>query len=140
MPANLALFEQVAASFATKVPLCPNERHLIHNDLLNRTILVEDNRITALLDWGDSRYGDYLYNIAHLLYWRPWFAQWRNIDILSEIEQHYQKKKMDVQDFHERVQCYQMHIGLDSMEYHGYTKRWDNFAWSAKRTFDIFHM
>ena len=137
VPANLALFEQAAALFATKVALCPNERHLIHNDLLNRNILVENNRVTAMLDWGDSRYGDYLYDLAHLLYWWPWFTQWRNIDIQGEIEQHYQTKMVDVKDFYERLQCYQMHIGLDSMAYHGYTKRWDHFEWSVKRTFEV---
>jgi hygromycin-B 4-O-kinase len=73
-----------------------------------------------MLDWGDSRYGDYLYDLAHLLYWWPWFTQWRNIDIQGEIEQHYQTN-----------------IGLDSMAYHGYTKRWDHFEWSVKRTFEV---
>ncbi len=137
VPGNLALFEQAAALFATKISLCPNERHLIHNDLLNRNVLVDTHRVTALLDWGCSWYGDYLYDIAHLLYWWPWFTQWRNIDLLREIEQHYKKKKLDVQDFHERLWCYQMHIGLDSMAYHCYTKRWDNFEWSAKRTVEV---
>jgi len=137
VPERLALFEQAAALLAAKVSLCPNERHLIHNDLLNRNVLVDKQRVTALLDWGDSRYGDFLYDVAHLLFWWPWFSQWRNIDILGEIERHYETKKLDVQGFHERVWCYQMHIGLDSMAYHGYTKRWDNFDWSAKRTFEI---
>jgi len=90
-----------------------------------------------MLDWGDSRYGDYLYDIAHLLYWWPWFTQWRNIDLTGEIEQHYKTKKLDLKDFYARIRCYQMHIGLDSMAYHCYTKRWNNFEWSAKRTFEI---
>jgi hygromycin-B 4-O-kinase len=137
VPGNLALFEQAAALFAPKVPRCPNERHLIHNDLLNRNVLVDTHRVTALLDWGASRYGDYLYDIAHLLYWWPWFTQWRHIDMLEEIEQHFKTEKLDVPDFHARLQCYQMHIGLDAMAYHGYTKRWKHFQWSAKRTFEV---
>ncbi len=137
VPGNLALFEQAAALLATKVSLCPNERHLIHNDLLNRNVLVATHHVTALLDWGDSRYGDYLYDIAHLLYWWPWFTQWRNIDILGEIKRHYKTKKLDMHNFHARVCCYQMHIGLDSMAYHCYTKRWDHFEWNAKRTFEV---
>lgn len=137
VPENLVLFEQAAVLFAMKVPVCPNEQHLIHNDLLNRNILVDTHRVTALLDWGNSRYGDSLYDIAHLLYWWPWFTQWSDIDILGEIEHHYKEKILDVQDFHERLQCYQMHIGLDTMAYHGYTRRWDHFQWSAKRTFEV---
>lgn len=137
MPENLALFEQLAALFAEMVTDCPNERHLIHNDLLNRNILVEKSRVTAMLDWGDARSGDFLYDIAHLLYWWPWFAQWRDIDIMEEIERHYRVKGQDFKDFHERVRCYQMHIGLESMTYHCYTKRWDHFEWSARRTLSI---
>jgi hygromycin-B 4-O-kinase len=137
VPENRAVFEHAAALFATKVSVCPNERHLIHNDLLNRNILVDAHRVTALLDWGDSRYGDSLYDIAHLLYWWPWFSQWNKIDILGEVEQHYKSKKLGVQDLHERLQCYQIHIGLDSMSYHGYTRRWDHFQWSARRTFEV---
>ncbi|MEO7020768.1 MAG: aminoglycoside phosphotransferase family protein [Ktedonobacteraceae bacterium] len=139
VPEKLVLFNQAAALFATKVALCPNERHLIHDDLLNRNVLVKGNCVTAMLDWGSSSYGDYLYDIAHLLYWWPWFIQWRNIDILWEIEQYYQTKKIDIENFHERLQCYQMHIGLGAMSYHCYTKRWDQFAWNSKRTFDIAH-
>jgi hygromycin-B 4-O-kinase len=104
---------------------------------LSRNVLVDAHGVTALLDWGDSRYSDYLYDIAHLLYWWPCFTQWRNIDILREFEQNYKVKELDVQRFHERLWCYQMHIGLDSMAYHYYTKRWDNFEWSAKRTFEV---
>ncbi len=137
VPEKRACFEQVAAFFATKVHLCPEEQHLIHNDLLNRNIFVDTQRITALLDWGDARYGDSLYDIAHLLYWWPWFSQWRNIDLLGEVERHYQTKKVDFPNFHERLQCYQLHIGLDSMAYHSYTKRWDRFAWSAQRTDEV---
>jgi hygromycin-B 4-O-kinase len=75
VPGKLALFEQAAALFATKVPLCPNERHLIQNDLLNRNVLVDTHSVTALLDWGNSWYGDYLYDLAYVLYWWPWFTQ-----------------------------------------------------------------
>jgi hygromycin-B 4-O-kinase len=139
IPENLALFEKASALFADKVALCPNERHLIHNDLLNRNVFIENSRVTALLDWGDSRYGDYLYDMAHLLYWWPWFTQWRSIAMMREIEQHYQTKKLHLENFHERLQCYQMHIGLDSMAYDCYTKRWNKFAWNIKRTFDIAH-
>lgn len=137
VPDDLALFEHTAALFAEKVVICPDERHLIHNDLLHRNVFVEDNRVTALLDWGDARYGDYLYDIAHLLYWWPWFSQWRTIDLSGEIERHYQTKLVYMEDVHARLQCYQMHIGLDSMAYHGYTRRRDHFAWSARRTLEV---
>ncbi len=90
-----------------------------------------------LLDWGESLYGDYLFDIAHLLYWWPWYTQWGNIDILEEIKQHYKVKKLDEQNFNERLSPYQMYVGLDSMVYQCYTKRWQNFQWSVQRTFEV---
>jgi hypothetical protein len=50
-----------------------------------------------------DRLDENLYDLAHLLYWWPWFTQWRNIDIQGEIERHYQTKMVDVKDFYERL-------------------------------------
>jgi len=40
----------------------------VHNDLLSRNVLVNDGKISAILDWGNSLYGDHLYDAALLLY------------------------------------------------------------------------
>lgn len=135
-PEHLALFNQVMVLFEPLLAFCPDERHLIHNDLLNRNVLVEHNRITALLDWGDGRYGDALYDLAHLLFWWPWFSRWRNIDLLGAIEQHYALKEVTMEHFNERLRCYQLHIGLESMAYHCYTGRGEHFTWSASRALE----
>ena len=37
----------------------PQERHLIHSDLLNFNVLVADDLISAVIDWGSSLYGDF---------------------------------------------------------------------------------
>ena len=46
---------------------CRTTRHVIHGDLLNRNILVDGERINAVLDWGNALYGDHLYDAAWLL-------------------------------------------------------------------------
>jgi hygromycin-B 4-O-kinase len=35
----------------------PTRRHVIHQDLLNRNVLVQGAEITAVIDWGNSLYG-----------------------------------------------------------------------------------
>lgn len=47
----------------------PGERHTIHGDLLNRNVLVADLKITAVIDKGNALYGDWLYDVAWLIFW-----------------------------------------------------------------------
>ena len=53
---------------------CPELRHVIHMDLLNRNVLVSEDgtRIEAVFDWGCSAYGDFLYDVAWFTFWAPW--------------------------------------------------------------------
>ncbi len=115
----------------------PNERHLIHSDLLNRNLLVEDNRVTGVIDWGCSLYGDFLYDIAWFAYYWPWFPAWREVDFLAEVQAHYQRTGLDVPDFIERVRCYQVHIGLGSQAYNASIGRWDNVRADIDRTMAV---
>jgi len=47
-------------------------RSLIHADLVNRNVLVQEGRITGVFDWGCSRFGDHLYDLAWFDFWAPW--------------------------------------------------------------------
>lgn len=98
----------------------PDERQLIHEDLLNRNVLVNGNEITAVFDWGNAMYGDALYDTAWLLYWWPWYPQWSEIDIRAALD-----LSDDVDD---RLFAYQLHIGLDHLAYTAATERWDDLA------------
>ncbi|MFE7795405.1 phosphotransferase [Streptomyces sp. NPDC057460] len=62
---------------------------MIHGDLLSRNVLAADGTITAVLDWGNALYGDHLYDAARLMYWWPWYPQWRAIDIYAELLAHW---------------------------------------------------
>lgn len=57
------------ARLATLGPYLPNERQMIHGDLLSRNVLAADGTVTAVLDWGNALYGDHLYDAAWLIYW-----------------------------------------------------------------------
>ncbi|MGB8861159.1 MAG: phosphotransferase [Ilumatobacteraceae bacterium] len=66
-PGATAALERGAAALAAMVHVCPEQRHVIHNDLLLNTLVAPDGRITAVFDWGNSLAGDPLYDIALLL-------------------------------------------------------------------------
>jgi len=136
-PTGVRPFEEGYERLRERVDLCPEERHLIHDDLINRNVLVDGDRIAAVLDWGSSKYGDFLYDIAKLVFYRPWFSAWRDIDFAVEARTHYSAIGLDVPHFAERLNCYTLRIGLDDMAYSAWRKRWDEVDRKARRTLEI---
>jgi hygromycin-B 4-O-kinase len=136
-PTGIGPFEEGYARMRDLVDACPEERHLVHDDLINFNVLVDGDKISAVLDWGSSKYGDFVYDIAKLVFHRPWYPAWRNIDFAAEAREHYDAIGLDVADFTERLTCYALRIGLDDMGYNAYRKRWDEVARNARRLLEI---
>ncbi len=136
-PTGSGPFEEALDRLRGLVAYVPEERHLIHSDLLHRNVLVSGNRISAVIDWGCSMYGDFLYDLAWFCFWAPWFPAWRGIDFRREAVRHYESAGLDVPHFDQRLRCYQVHIGLDAQAYNAFTGRWDELDASARRTLEI---
>jgi hygromycin-B 4-O-kinase len=88
-PVGAGPFDRGYARLAELAESLPDERHIIHGDLLNRNVLVQPPRITAVIDWGNALYGDWLYDAAWLIFLWPWLPQWQGIDITAELERHW---------------------------------------------------
>jgi hygromycin-B 4-O-kinase len=115
----------------------PEERHLIHSDLLHYNVLVDAGRITGVLDWGCGKYGDWLYDLAWFCFWQPWFPAWGDIDFRAEAARHYASSGLDVPYFEERLACCLLHIGLDGQAYQAYAGNWTDLQAVAQRTLDV---
>lgn len=113
------------------------ERALIHGDLLNRNVLTEGERISAVLDWGCAMYGDFLYDVAWLCFWQPWYPAWQEIDFAHEAKQHYAALGLEVPRFKERLLACQIQIGLDSQAYCAFRERWAMLEQVAQYTLVI---
>lgn len=136
-PAALAAFDEGFVLMRSLIEHCPEERHLIHDDLMNRNVLVGADRVTAVLDWGSSLYGDFLYDIAKLVFYQPWRPEWGSIDFSAEARAHYDAVGLAVPSFAERVQCYCLRIGLADMAYSAFRERWDEVDLKARRVREI---
>ena len=132
-----AAFEEGYARLVQMVDHCPEERAIFHDDLINRNVLVEGDHISAVLDWGSSKYGDFLYDIANLVFYRPWFPAWRNIDFAAEARAHYDEIELAVPNFAERLACYCLRIALDGVAYSAFRGRWDEVGLRARRALEI---
>jgi hygromycin-B 4-O-kinase len=136
-PMGSAPFAEGLARLEALTRYCPEERHLIHSDLLNFNVLVADGCISAVIDWGCAMYGDFLYDLAWLLFWSPWYPDWAAIDFQGEAALHYASIGLDVPHFEERLSCYQIHIGLAAQAYNAFKGRLDALAETARRTLEV---
>lgn len=136
-PVGIRPFEEAYACLQALADTAPEARHLIHSDLLHFNVLVEADRISGVLDWGCGMVGDFLYDLAWLCFWQPWYPAWQRIDFAEEARRHYVAIDLDVPDFDERLRCCQIHIGLAGQAYQAYAGDWANLQDTARRTIEI---
>jgi Phosphotransferase enzyme family len=103
----------------------------------NHHVLVQGSRITAVIDWGNALYGDWLYDAAWLIFWWPWFPQWQDIDITAELEGHWEQHGGQPPRLHHRLRACLVRIGLDAMAYNAYRGRWDDLARTASQISEL---
>ena len=136
-PVGTSPFREAYARLQELVTGLPPSRHIIHGDLANRNILVQGAKITAVIDWGNALYGDYLYDAAWLSYWWPWFPAWQAIDIGQELHRHWAQQGGIPVDTEHRLLTYLVHIGLDAMCYSAFKQRWDDLARTADQVLEL---
>ena len=119
-PSAARAFAEGYAALRDAAAGLPDVRRIIHSDLLNRNVLVDGPRITALLDWGCGMYGDPLYDLAWLSYWWPWYPQWAGIDIEQALAADGR-----------RTRAYGLHIGLAHIAWSAFTGNVEHLARNA---------
>lgn len=119
------LLKQVAADNAA--------RSLIHADLINRNVLVKDQRLSGVFDWGCSLYGDHLYDLAWLEFWSPWHPNMDLTALRQELERLWYQNGYQPENLEARLLAAHLHIGLSHLSYNAYFDRVDDLSATAKR-------
>lgn len=119
------LFSSGESSLVSLLEHVPEQRSLVHGDLINRNVLVEPegSRLVAVLDWGCAVFGDYLYDVAWLKFWSPWFPALDEIDFTGAVRSHYRSIGHDVDNFDLRLKAYELHIALSHLAYNAFAGR-----------------
>ena len=47
------------------------------------TCSVDGDAVTAIFDWGCAFAGDFLYDVATILFWTPWYSALNDVDLLT---------------------------------------------------------
>jgi hygromycin-B 4-O-kinase len=108
-------------------------RCLVHCDLINRNVLVGDEWISAVFDWGCSLYGDHLYDLAWFEFWAPWHPKLNIHRLRSELERRWLDVGYAPADKAARLMTCYLHIGLDHLAYNAYLGDWSTLAATAER-------
>jgi hygromycin-B 4-O-kinase len=107
-----AAFEEVYQQMVRLLDFCPEDRFLVHGSLSLANMLALPDKLTAVLDWLDARYGDFVYDIANLDYWTP------VLRVRERFQQFYQQREILVPAYDERILCYQCYLTLAAMRFY----------------------
>lgn len=105
------LYERIYDRMTSLLDYCPSERYLVHGSYSLYSILVDDGRITAVQDWFDARYGDFVYDIAGLDFWFPWLG------VREAFQLYYKEREVEVPSYPERMLCYECYVALGGMRF-----------------------
>ncbi len=136
---KLAAFPQGSETFAWGFDLLKQvvsdavPRCLLHGDLINRNVLVDRDGITGVFDWGCSRYGDPLYDLAWFEFWSPWYPALDVYHLRRVLEQRWRKVGYAPEEKEARLLACHLHIGLDHLAYNAYTGNGEALAATAEQ-------
>lgn len=127
------LFEKGFVKMESLIKFCPEMRALVHNDLLHFNVLVKDNRIAGVIDWGCALYGDPLYDLAMFTTWQFYYPFLAGVDFIKIYKEYFKDKNIEDVNFEERLECYQLHLLLDSVIYQSHKENKDFLNLSLNR-------
>ncbi len=90
-------FDDILARMNYLLKYCPEERYLVHADFGFGNVLAHEGKITAVLDWTEARYGDFLFDVAWLDLGVP------EMDFISCFRNYYASMECNVPYFEERI-------------------------------------
>lgn len=139
LPESAEVFASGERTMRSLLDHCPELRHVLHRDLLNRNVLVsvDASRLSAVFDWGCSLAGDFVYEVAWFTFWSFWYPALDALDFRAAVTEHYASIGLEVENFERRLRCYEIQIGLEHIAYATFTNRYDYLHGITRRTAEI---
>ena len=135
---GMEAYYELWRNFVPLVGRCPEERGLVHSDLINRNVLTSSGAITAVLDWGSSFYGDLLYDIAWFMFYEPWYPHFQDVRVSQRLlEDFIADPHTNTADVDARLMCYKLDLGIGSIAYNAFKKNWENAEEAASYTLKL---
>lgn len=118
-------YDRLWSKSQSLIDYCPEDRDVVHSDLVNRNILVADGKVTAVLDWGSSFFGDPLYDIAWLIFCDPWAPNFKATQLIPQLLEDFKADpNSNTKNMNERLLCYQLNIAAGSIANNTFRMDW----------------
>lgn len=124
---NKEIVELILDRYKQLVEYAPNIRHLVHGDYGFNNLMSDGAKITGVIDWELSKYGDFLYDTAWLSFWES------EIDYADILFKHYNEKNVPVPNYNKRILCYKLHFGLGALNFFSDSGQEKNYNWTKER-------
>lgn len=121
------LCEQLLARMSALLPALPPVRVLVHGDAGFDNVLVDGERISAVLDWANMKYGDFLFDVAWLNFWPS------PVPFADLFSRYYAERGRVVPLYAERLSCYTCYIGLVALLFFAHTDQRAPYNWVRER-------
>lgn len=105
----------------------PSQRYLVHGDYGFNNVLVHNGKISAVLDWMNAGYGDFLMDVAWLDFWSP------GTGFQERFRQSYHLLGQEVPFYEERLLCYQCYIALSGLRFNAKLQNKPAYDWVRQR-------
>ncbi len=115
------LQENLKEEIKNLIHYCPEERAILHGDFGTPNILSDGRVITAVIDWGDSLYGDPLKDIASL---RP--------SQQEEFRRYYEERGGLPDNFDKRLECYTLLNAYGGLWFYAYSDQEESYKRCAQ--------
>jgi len=103
------LIDKFVVQFNDNLPYASEIRRLVHGDLGFDNLLLNNNEVTAVIDWARMEYGDWMLDFAKLDFWWP--------DRFGDSKEFAEKYGLDGDNIHERIALYWALTALDTIRF-----------------------
>lgn len=118
------VYEKYYKEMVKLYPMLLERRSLLHGNFSMANIIIDADRVSAVLDWQDVRYGDPLLDFTSLIFW---LGKSLSDYILQEYYAHLKSENGDVQYYFERIKCYKYYLGLDALRFFAKTNQKNSY-------------
>ncbi len=126
-----SVFDNVYQKMLSLLDYCPEERYLVHGDYGFDNVLAHEGKITAVLDWAISQYGDFLYDAAYLHFFSYQY------NFLELLRQFYASKNRSIAFYDERMMCYTCFISLNALKFFATAHLQREYTWARYRILSL---
>lgn len=108
---DYGLFNVLYEKMMELSPYCEGRRYLTHTDFHYNNLIINNSKISGIIDWGGVSYLDFSFDLARLI------MEFPDYNLLSDFYDFYKEHNIDTSNFNERFLCAALCHSLDGMRF-----------------------